>query len=342
LYNAGIFKSYEFNIPILSVGNITVGGTGKTPHVEYLIDVMSTQFKVAVLSRGYKRKTKGFVKADTNSNYTDIGDEPLQIFKKKPEAQVYVCANRVKAVKKIIEEKHEFAPDVILLDDAFQHRKLNPGISILLIDFNRPLEKDYLLPFGLLRENKDGRYRANIIIVTKSPDNMKPIERRIIEKNIQPFPYQSLYFSKICYGELTPFLNERQISKNEYGEYDVLLVTGIADNTHLMSYMDNRFSRIFPMFFPDHHAFNQKNIESIIGEFNKITNRKKIVITTEKDYIRLIEYYQKKLFIDLPLYYLPITIEFFENESEKFNNQIINYVRKNQRNNQLHQKQSSF
>ena len=199
MYDLKILKSVEFDIPVISVGNITVGGTGKTPHIEYLAELMGKEFKVVVLSRGYKRKTKGFREVLVGSEVDESGDEPLQIKMKFPDVGVFVDEKRVHGIQKIIQLYGEDQPDVILLDDAFQHRSVSPGINILLIDYNRPITEDMLLPAGRLREGKTQMHRAGIIIYTKCPPEVKPIIRRITMKNVDLRPYQSLYFTTMEY-----------------------------------------------------------------------------------------------------------------------------------------------
>ena len=208
LYNTDILTSFEFNLPVICVGNITVGGTGKTPHTEYLIRLLRENFRVATLSRGYKRKTRGFQIATSSSLVSDIGDEPLQMYRKFPDITVAVDRNRVHGVNTILKERPE--TEVIILDDGFQHRKIKPGFSILLSDFDRLMVRDNLLPYGNLRESLDNIRRADIILITKSPENISPIQRRIIVKEINKAPYQNLFFTSLKYNDPVPLFENKQ------------------------------------------------------------------------------------------------------------------------------------
>lgn len=343
MYNANIFSEKEFNIPIISIGNITVGGTGKTPHSEYLIKNLKDNFNVAVLSRGYKRKTRGFILSDKNSTYLDIGDEPLQIKNKFSDIQVAVCANRVKGIQKLLKLDTEKKLDLILLDDAYQHRAIKPGISILLMDFNNPIYEDKMLPLGNLRESFYEKYRANIVIVTKTPNEIKPIEKRIIEKNLNLFPYQSLYYSTIKYGEIIPVYSaDRNIPDFENIKFDCLVVTGIANPDSLYSYLKTICKTITPIKYSDHHNFSKSDFENIVSEYENIVSSNKIIITTEKDSIRFRNSIYQDLLINLPLYYISIEIDFLNNDELTFKNQIINYVKKNRRSDKVHSKEHKF
>ena len=208
MYDLNLLKSTEFDVPIISIGNITVGGTGKTPHVEYLVNLLRDKFNVATLSRGYKRKTSGFHCVETNSTALEVGDEPLQIKNKFPEIRVAVCENRVVGADKLLNLSNKIIPDVLLLDDAFQHRKITPGINILLIDYTRQIKYDTLLPVGRLRESASQMRRANIIIYTKCPNEITPITRRILMKDVELMPYQELYFTTLNYQNLEPVFGE--------------------------------------------------------------------------------------------------------------------------------------
>jgi len=340
LYNTGILKGIEFQIPVICVGNITVGGTGKTPHCEYLISILKEKFKVALLSRGYKRKTSGFVIAAPGSSSEDIGDEPLQIYLKYPGVLVAVDSNRVRGIKNILAKQPD--TEIIILDDAFQHRRIVPGLSILLTDHSRLMIKDFLLPYGELRESVRNRYRADIILVTKCPVDMTPIQRRIIVKEMKKAPYQNLFFTTYIYGAPVPVYNnfltgENLIpDENDFPETDVLLVTGIANPQPLYDYLDKQFRKILSLRFKDHHRFNENDLYKIIDSFRKLPSEKKIILTTEKDAVRL-----KQLGNIVPdeimkvTFYIPVYVHFLNDDSEEFNNIVIDYVRKNKRNNRL-------
>lgn len=336
MFSLNILKSHEFNIPVISVGNITVGGTGKTPHIEYLVTILKDEFGLATLSRGYKRKSKGFILANEKSSVYEIGDEPKQIKQKFPEIKVSVCAKRVKGINQLLEDDKENELKVVLLDDAFQHRYVNPGLSILLIDYNRPITKDFLLPFGNLRESPSQMRRANIIIVTKTPPGLKPIERRIMEKELNVFPYQTLYFTSLKYKNPISVFD----SKNRFLLLDesmsVLLFTGISTPKPLVDYLEENCGSLTHVRFSDHHNFNQKDLEKIKNEFSSMQGDNKVLITTEKDAMRLQDLEFSNIISSLPVFFIPLEIDFILKDKEQFNKQIINYVRTNKRNSKLH------
>lgn len=331
LFDYRVLKSRQFNFPVISVGNITIGGTGKTPHVEYLVKLLKDEFRVSVLSRGYKRKTKGFIIADEQPKATDIGDEPAQIKFKFPEIEVAVNANRVDGIEKLIERKNE----IVVLDDAYQHRYVKPGLSILLIDYNRRIDEDYLLPFGNLREKTKEIRRADIILITKTPPDLKPINRRIILERIKPFPYQEMYFTSFIYGKLTPVFNTKNIIPEEFYNnheiYTILLVTGIAYSKPIVDYLKTFSGDIKHLKFGDHSEYTENRLKKISNSYKSISNEKKIIITTEKDAIKLREIQKIDDALTRSIFYLPIEVKVIEKEDE-FNEQITQYVRKNKRN----------
>jgi len=340
LFNSGILKSKEFTFPVICVGNITVGGTGKTPHCEYLINLLKNNFRVALLSRGYKRKTKGFVIATPASTARDIGDEPMQIFMKNPDVLVAVDGKRIRGINNIRSQKPE--TEVIILDDGFQHRQIKPGLSILLTDYNRPMHNDYLLPYGELRESIKNMYRADVIIVSKCPANLSPIEQRIILNEIKKAPYQKLFFTSFCYDSPLPVFNTNagssfsQPAGNTEKPLNVLLVTGIADPAPLLRHLNHMYDEIKHLRFPDHHRYSEKDISKIENAFKTLPAEEKIILTTEKDAVRLKEIYNivppdlRSFF-----YYIPVRINFLNNSDKEFDNLIVNYVRKNKRNNRF-------
>ncbi|NOU62162.1 tetraacyldisaccharide 4'-kinase [Marinifilum caeruleilacunae] len=340
LFDLNILTSTEFKIPIISVGNITVGGTGKTPHIEYLIALLKDDYKLATLSRGYKRKSKGFILSDENSTANQIGDEPMQIKRKFPDILVSVDSKRVNGVKNLLKSEHGNDLSAILLDDAYQHRYIKPGISILLIDYNRPITRDFIMPYGRLRESAEERSRANIIIVSKAPAQMTPIERRIIVKELKILPYQKLYFTCLDYGNLQPVFSKKAINITDANwakeSFSILLVTGIANPKPLREYLDSFSDRIEEFHFPDHHAFNQKDIQAIEKKFNELEGDNKIIITTEKDATRIFDMEIKQESIKKYLFYVPLCIKFLNEDKSKFDNQILNYVKKNKRSSNLH------
>lgn len=338
MYNTGILPKHEFRLPVICVGNITVGGTGKTPHTEYLINLLRENYRVATLSRGYKRKSTGFRIANQSIKVSDIGDEPMQIFSKYPDITVTVDRNRVHGVQSILKEKPE--TEVIILDDGYQHRRIVPGFTILLTDFNRLMVRDFLLPYGELRENVSNMDRADVIVITKSPDNISPIERRLIVKEIKKAPYQNLYFTSICYLAPQPLFSEVSFTENIFFRYGkekqgIVLVTGIANPLPLKEYLGNFFSEIIHFCFPDHHRFNEKDIYKISEAYKTLETNGKWIITTEKDAARLREFSNIAESIRDVFYYVPVGVHFLNNDKEEFDNLILEYVRRNKRNNRI-------
>lgn len=332
LFDLGILKSKSYNVPIISIGNITVGGTGKTPHTEYLIRLLSPKYKVAVLSRGYKRKSKGFILADMDSSMQMIGDEPFQMKQKYPNIHVAVDKNRQRGIEKLCD--NQIAPDteVILLDDAYQHRYVKPGVNILLVDYHRLICDDELLPAGRLREPKEGKNRANIVIVTKCPSDIKPIGFRVITKALNLFPYQKLYFSTYKYGKLIGLFNEKErtlqdIQTNEH----ILLLTGIASPEQMRMDIEEYSKNITPLSFDDHHYFSEKDVVRINETFANMATPK-LIITTEKDATRLIEIEELSDEVKDSIFALPLEIKILQNQQESFNENISGYVLKNSRN----------
>jgi tetraacyldisaccharide 4'-kinase len=341
LFDYQFIKSREFPIPIISVGNITVGGTGKTPLIEYLIELLKEENNVAALSRGYKRKTRKFILASKDSSVNEIGDEPVQIKQKFPDVQVAVDRRRVNGIEQLMEKIRDL--DVILLDDAYQHRYVNPGLSILLIDFNRPITEDRLLPSGWLREQAYERRRANLILITKCPDRLKPIERRLIVKDLTLYPFQHLFFTKIRYGKPQPVFREAGTPVNldeiKAARPDILMVTGIANPRLYKKHLRGISTRITDLVFPDHHAYTEKDILSITQTFEGLQGPDRYIFTTEKDAMRLRNFTDLAVPIQQYMYYIPVGIEFLNEDTGNFNAQIQTYVRSNKRDSILHKHQ---
>ena len=306
---------YE-HVCVISVGNITVGGTGKTPFVEYLIRSLSQNYRVAVLSRGYKRTTKGFKFVENNVTPCEVGDEPYQIKQKFPEIVVAVDADRVEGITKICEKYPDI--QIVLLDDAFQYRKIQPNLSIVLADYHRPLYCDSVLPGGRLREWSCFAKRADVMVVTKSPVGITPEEQQSIERRYARIFPHDLLFTAIKYGEPLPiFPNDESLSTNDLKHYDILLVTGIANPKPLETYIHLLSATIHTMTFPDHHAFTEKDITNIYGRWNAIPSTNKILMTTEKDTVRL---QQTKLpeAMAKRSYYVPVEMEFINDKKADF------------------------
>jgi len=307
IYNIGVIKSRQFNLPIISVGNLVLGGSGKTPTIEYLIRLLSRNYKIAVLSRGYGRKSNGFIIADTNSDTNLIGDEPMQYYRKFKNIIVSVDSNRVRGVNKLI--KLNSKPEIILLDDAYQHRRVKPGMSILLTKFNDLYSDDNIFPLGNLRESKSNANRADIIIVTKCDKNISKDQKRHIIQKLNIGDNQKIYFSSIKYSKM---LYDKESSKllSEFKNIKFTLVTGIANSSYMVNYLKDNDFNFNHLSFKDHHNYSDSDISNI--------NNNEIVITTEKDYVKLYSRVTTKLF------YLPI--EFLIDNEEEFNNQILNSI----------------
>ena len=331
LFALGILKERSFSIPVISVGNITVGGSGKTPHVEYLIRLLQDYIKVGVLSRGYKRKSHGYVLADDNSTMRDLGDEPYQIKQKFHDIYVAVDKNRCNGITSLTHDKATSNVGVILLDDAFQHRYVKPGLNILLVDYHRLIIYDRLLPAGRLREPLNGKQRADIVIITKCPRDLKPMEFRILTKAMDLFPYQQLFFTTIDYGTPKALFSDKTTSLNKY---NVLLVTGIASPEQMENDMKHKCRSLTSLAFEDHHLFNTKDEQRINNAFERLPSPK-IIITTEKDSTRLLNLNGLTTEVRDAIFVLPIKVKFMLNQGELFNNKIISYVRKNSRNSNM-------
>jgi tetraacyldisaccharide 4'-kinase len=339
MYNTGFLHSHEFNLPVICIGNITIGGTGKTPHCEYLVDLLKEKFKVVVLSRGYMRKSRGFLIATPGVNQSDLGDEPLQIFRKHPDVTVAVDADRVRGIRSILDQRPE--TEVIILDDGFQHRRLKPGFSILLTDFNRLMLYDHLLPYGELRERLNNMYRANIILVTKCPPDLPPIKRRLIAMEFNKAPYQNIYFTTFEYRPPIKVFPDNEVIQNNIfpsasrGKTGIVLVTGIANPTPFKDYLQNLCCEIVHFAFPDHHRFSQNDILKIEDAYYTLKSDVKYIITTEKDAVRLREFTNITVQCKRSFYYFPIGVSFLNDDTEEFNNLILEYVRENKRDNRI-------
>ena len=314
LYHINILKSVHFKTPTIVVGNLSVGGTGKTPQIEYLIDLLKNNYKIAVLSRGYKRKSKGFIIADGSLTAEIIGDEPFQIHLKFPEVIVCVDADRANGIKQL--EQLENPPDVILLDDAFQHRKVRGGINIVLTTYDNLYVNDTILPTGNLREKASGANRAQAIIVTKCPENLSKGEQKQIIKKLHPKPEQSVFFTAIEYDNELKGISKINLLNLE--TFEVLLVTGIANPIPLINYLKVRHINFKHLEYPDHHHFNLNDIAEINLAYNLLSSTNKMILATEKDYVRIFGKLKN-------LYYISIKTTFITHKNE-FDNLIKNYV----------------
>ncbi|CAM3666404.1 tetraacyldisaccharide 4'-kinase [Flavobacterium chungbukense] len=313
LFDKGILKSTSFEVPVIAVGNLSVGGTGKTPQIEYLIRLLSDKFQIATLSRGYKRKSEGFLLADENANAEILGDEPFQFYQKFPFVMVAVDANRTNGIKQLLSQ--QISPEVILLDDAYQHRKVKAGFYILLTSYDDLYADDFMLPTGNLRESRSGAARANIVVVTKCPKKLSEEKQAEIRLKLKLNCSQQLFFTFIDYDEVI-FGKEEKIAVTAIKSESKLLLAGIAKPKPFFDYLKNENDECLT--FPDHHHFSDTDLDAIL---NKANGRK--IITTEKDYVRL-----KDSKLVSQLYYLPIKSSFI-NQQQNFDTTILEYVKKN-------------
>jgi tetraacyldisaccharide 4'-kinase len=314
-FNTGIFKETSFNKPIIVVGNLSVGGTGKTPQIEYLIRLLKDIYSVSVLSRGYKRKTKGFVLVNKNHAASDVGDEPLQYFKKFRNIDVAVNENRVEGIQNLIAQK---SPEVVLLDDAFQHRKVKGSFYILLTKYNDMFTDDFLLPTGNLRERRAGAKRADVIVVTKCPIDLNEEQKGSIKRKLEKYK-KEIYFTTISYAD--KISGNQQLSLKELKDFEILLITGIANPNPLLEFLTKKEIKFAHLKFGDHHHFSSKEIHEIQEKYNNIDSDKKIILTTEKDYTRLSSRLKE-------LSFLEIETSFLEDKTN-FDNVILSHIEQN-------------
>ncbi len=327
-----ILPSESFPISVISVGNLSWGGTGKTPLVEYLIRLLARDHKVATLSRGYKRKTRGFVLAGPDSTFEEIGDEPLQYKTKFDDVEVAVHERRRFGIRALMKTFPDL--DVVLLDDAYQHRYVKPGLSILLTDFHKLYVSDHPLPSGTLREFRSASKRADIIIVTKTPGVLSPITRRRITGMIKPKVHQQLLFSYVSYGDPVPLCEKHgALLKDSYNT--ILLFSGIANSYPLQEHLRNKCHELYVMDFMDHHKYDLQDLEKISEAFENLFTRNKIIFTTEKDAMRLDKSELSGAIKNLPIFYIPIEIKFHNGDSAIFDDQIKGYVEGNTGNNYI-------
>lgn len=321
LFDLGVYQSKKSDITTISVGNITVGGTGKTPHAEYILSLISNKVKAAYLSRGYKRTTRGFRIADDNSNASTIGDEAFQIKQKFPNITVAVDGNRHNALRKLYDSKNP--PKVVVLDDAYQHRSLHPDLNILLIDFNRLTYQDSMLPLGELREQSDNTDRADIIIFTKCPPTIMPVDMLSTRTQIRPFPYQTLYYTTLAYEEPKGLFTDKKL---DLRGKELILLTGIAQPQHLHKHLEKYASIITALKYPDHHKFTSHDINELVEDFEKLNADNRAIITTEKDAARLMSMNLPEIIKD-NIYIIGVKVEFLFNGQKDFDTQIDKFLR---------------
>ena len=335
LYDWKIFHSHRFANPIICIGNLSVGGTGKSPHIEYLVRLLKEKYHIAILSRGYKRDSMGFILASDSSDVNEIGDEPLQFKRKFNDVIVAVDENRREGINQLLKINNLSGNNklsdklIVLLDDAYQHRSVKPGLSILLTDFNNLFFQDYVLPSGFLREFRNGYKRADIVIVTKTPQDLPVEKRKIIIEKINPLKHQQVFYSYIKYKTLLPVNPDsglQPLQLSDLNDYSVFLFAGIANPSVLTEKLKEFCNNVTSDFFKDHHDYSVEDILKIKNSFFSIIGKNKIILTTEKDAMRIIEPKLLDMLVDIPIYYLPIEIEFHNDDKEIFDSLIMSFA----------------
>jgi tetraacyldisaccharide 4'-kinase len=327
LYDLGLFKSTRFDLPVICVGNLVVGGSGKSPVTEYLVHLLAG-YKIAILSRGYGRQTKGFILAGESATALTIGDEPMQFYHKFKQVTVAVCEDRVKGINRLKDDH-----DLIILDDAYQHRSVRPGFSILLFEYQKLLSPQFLLPAGNLREPFGGYKRAQVLLVTKAPVQLDAAKRLKCSKKFKDRNEKEVSFSFITYGDLKPLFSGREQALDAIAAGTaVYLLTGIANPLPLLAQLKNHSKTVHHYEYPDHHAFSGQNIRQLVKAFNSDPEKEKIIVTTEKDAQRLLAITLKELLLNLPVFYLPIKIALQQEDKATFDQKILEYVSSTTRN----------
>lgn len=321
LYDKKIRKSVSFHFPIICVGNLSLGGTGKSPMVEHLLSITSESYKMATLSRGYKRRTKGYALADANTTALEIGDEPMQFHIKYPHVSVAVCERRIEAIPQLIQDIPNL--DAIILDDAFQHREIVAGLNIILTDFNNLYCEDIFFPTGDLRDERKSAKRADIIVVTKCPPSLSEAQRDLIISQLNPLSNQSIFFTSIAYE--TPYHIYNPNKEWKLSDKDeLLLVCGIANPLPLKAYLHEHTHTYYQLSYSDHHIFSIEDLTEIKEKFDQITSDRKLILTTEKDAVRLVKYTEE--LNEIPLYVLPIKPHFLFDTEKAFNSLVLHYL----------------
>lgn len=320
LYDSGFISGVSFDIPVIAVGNLSVGGTGKTPHIEYLIRLLQYEYKVATMSRGYKRKTRGFLLAGAKTNALKIGDEPMQYHLKFPELAVSVAEDRMTGIPSLLMARPEI--EVVLLDDAYQHRSVKPGLNILITDFSNPFYEDFILPYGRLREGRGAYKRADIIVVSKCPQNLTQAQAIEITAAIKPKAYQKVFFSTIRYGTAYHFFEH---TPADFTNKKVLLISGIAKPEPMLAYIEQRAEKVHLLDYPDHHFFTERNFEDI-KETIRNWDTDCVIVTTEKDATRL--YLRPELMqaLPVPVIVLPIEVSVLLGQQYEFDSLVRTFV----------------
>ena len=324
LYDWNVLKSAKFNFPVICVGNLAVGGTGKTPMTEYLIDLLQSKYQIATLSRGYKRKTKGFAIATTGTTALEIGDEPMQFFQKFPNVTVAVGEERIIAIPQILHQRPN--TEVIILDDAFQHRAVKAGLNILLTEYNNLYTRDLMFPAGDLRDIRLSSERAHVIIVTKCKESLSEQEKKKLHLELETTNHSKIFFTTIDYQKPVHLFDQAKTLKLE-NEHEVLLVCGIANPSALKQYLNKKVHSFHMLRYADHHIFSSDDLLDIKTEFGKMMSNHKIIITTEKDAVRLSKF--KSELMEFPIYVIPIQHRFLFNDGDLFNRTIVEFVEEN-------------
>lgn len=319
-YDWGVFRSVRFDLPVICVGNLVAGGSGKTPTIEYIVKLLNG-YKIAILSRGYGRKTTGLIIADQHSTAQTIGDEPMQYYRKFKEVTVAVCEDRVRGIEHLKADH-----DVILLDDAYQHRAVKAGYSIVLFEFSKLLKRQFLLPAGNLREPLSNYDRANAVLITKSPEQINMIDQITIRRKIDTTLAQRISFSSLQYGELVHLFDRSELMRTALKDQKVWMLTGIANPQPMFDELARYTSKIERIAYPDHYDFSREELNRLISDFHRCPSKEKIIITTEKDSQRLLSDNLKDLLLNLPVYYLPVEINLASKDKLTFDQNILNYV----------------
>ena len=321
MFDYGVLKQQEFDIPIVVVGNLAMGGTGKTPHVEYIVESLLGKYNIGVLSRGYRRATKGFVLASPQSRPEDIGDESYQIYRKfGPDITVAVCEKRSEGIRQMREINRDL--NMIILDDAFQHLYVKPSVSVILTEYKRPIVYDKILPYGRLRESARALNRADIVVVTKCPIDMKPMHYRLFEENLKLFPFQKLYFSRYNYGHLVPIFPEETADipalDCQKADTAILVITGVANPKPFVRFLRRHKAKVKLKRFTDHHNFTASDMDDITRLFDELSSDNKFIVTTEKDAVRILNnpYFPHRL--KRSIFYVPIKVEFIDRGETEF------------------------
>lgn len=324
LFDMGLKKQTAPSVTTIGVGNLCAGGAGKTPHVEYLLRLLSEQYRTALLSRGYGRKTRGFLTDDGTHSATALGDEPAMVARKFPKVQVAVCEKRVEGIEQLMAQENP--PQLVVMDDTFQHRYVKPTVNLLLTEYGKPYYKDLIMPFGDLREGRRARYRANIVVVTKSPEVLNPIDRHNITNSLGLLPYQKVFFSYMHYGDLVPLGGGRPLTLTE--RHKILLVTGIAHPEPLLAHL-KKSCEVTHLAYSDHHRYSLSDIKRIRKAYEQMGGTEAVVVTTEKDAARLYTFLTDGELEGLPVYCQPIEVRLHQSKEYNFDQSIQSIVGEN-------------